>query len=134
MNAIKWKRKGKCLVVSSLFAAGMAVAPQVLAQISTATVRGNVTVNSAPVKAGARVVARNVNTGTTVQATTRDDGSYVLPGLNPGTYSIEVTAEGAATRTENIVLRVGEQASLDLSLSAAARMEQITVVGAANRL
>src|SRR6478736_4364416 len=100
MKTTKMKRKGTWLVVAALFATGMAIAPPALAQLSTSTVRGNVTVGAAPAKAGGRVVARNTATGVTVATTTRDDGSYVLPGLMPGTYVIEVTADGAQTRTE----------------------------------
>src|SRR4051812_22187684 len=135
MNATRMKRKGTWLVVATLFAAGVAIAPPALAQISTATVRGTVTVGAAPVAAGAKVTARNVNTGTTVNTTTRGDGTYVLPGLMPGSYTIEVAAPGAGTRTETIVLAVGDNASLDLALAAGAvGMERISVVANAYRL
>jgi hypothetical protein len=112
----------------------MAVAPPALAQLSTSTVRGNVTVGAAPAKPGGKVLARNTANGTTASTTIREDGSYVLPGLMPGTYVIEVSADGAQTRTEPITLQVGETASLNLALGTAVRMEQVIVVAQANRL
>jgi len=135
MNATKLKRKGTWLVVSAVFAAGMSIAPTAMAQISTATIRGNVTVGAAPAPAGAKVTARNVANGTTTSTTTRPDGTYVLPGLAPGSYTVEVTGAGAGTKTETIVLSVGDNASLDLAVgSGAVGMERISVVANANRL
>src|SRR3954470_23806341 len=125
MNATKMKRKGTWLVVAAVFAAGVAIAPPALAQLSTSTVRGNITVGAVPAKPGGRVVARNTATGVTVSTTTREDGSYVLPGLMPGTYVIEVSADGAQTRTEPVTLQVGETASINLALGTAVRMEQV---------
>ena len=119
--------------VASALAAGVFIAGTAHAQISTSTVRGTITIGAAASKGGATVVARNVDTGVITRTTTREDGSYVLAGLAPGNYSIEVSAPGVAQKTEAITVRVGETASLDLALGSE-RLDKVVVVGAAARL
>src|SRR5882762_1841296 len=58
------------------------------AQTSTGAVRGYVKdQNGAPI-ADAEVQARNPQTGVLRSATSRADGSYVLPGLPPASYEV----------------------------------------------
>ena len=102
------------------------------AQLSTATVQGQVSSGTAPAAAGVPVVAVNTANGNTYRTTTRSDGSYVLPGLAPGSYRITVGAAGAEQKTEVVTLLVGQTASVDLALGAA--NQQVTIVGAAQRL
>ena len=98
------------LVVASLLAS----TTPALAQVTTATVRGNVTAG-ATVTPGATVTARNVDTGYTTTVTAGSDGSYVLTGLRPGTYDIS-----SGSRTERVIVSVGQNLTLDLDTSAAA--------------
>ena len=101
------------LVVASL----LATTTPALAQVTTATVRGNVSAAATPTP-GATVTARNVDTGFTTTATAGSDGSYVLTGLRPGTYDINT-----GTRTERIIDSVGQSLTLDLDTSEAAVTE-----------
>jgi hypothetical protein len=102
------------------------------AQLSTATVQGQVSSGTAPAAAGLPVVAVNTANGNTYRTTTRSDGSYVLPGLAPGSYRITVGAAGSEQKTQVVTLLVGQTASLDLALGAG--NQQVTIVGAAQRL
>ena len=102
------------------------------AQLSTATVQGQVSSGAAPAAAGVPVVAVNTANGNTYRTSTRSDGSYVLPGLAPGSYRITVGAAGGQQKTEVVTLLVGQTASLDLALGAG--NQQVTIVGAAQRL
>lgn len=97
------------------------------AQLSSATVQGQVTSGTAPAQAGLEVVAVNTANGNRYRTTTRSDGSYVLTGLSPGSYEIRVGSQA----TQRITLQVGETASLDLTLGAAG--QQVTIVGSAQR-
>lgn len=108
---------------TTIFASGAA-----LAQLSTATIKGQITSESRPARAGLAVTAVNQATGNTYRATTLAGGDYVLTGLAPGSYEIRV--DGA--RTQVITVRVGETASLDLALGVVPR-ESIVVVGSAQR-
>jgi hypothetical protein len=102
---------GAALLATTLLAGAPA-----LAQVTTASIRGTVT---AP--GGGRVTARNVDTGAVQTATVAADGSYVLPGMRPGTYDIGVTgADGTAGATQRVIVSVGQNATLDLDTGTAA--------------
>jgi hypothetical protein len=112
-------------------AAFLALAGAAQAQLSTATVQGQISSGTAAAQAGLQVVAVNKATGNTYRTTTRADGSYVLPGLAPGVYEIRVSAPGGEQRSQSVTLQVGETAAVDLALGAAG--QQVTIVGNAQR-
>lgn len=109
----------KLLACALLSCLAMAAAPAAFAQSTAATIRGQVSVDSAPAS-DARVTATNVATGfvRTVQA--GSDGSYSLAGLPPGAYRIDVTA-GGQTGSQVVTVRVGETATLNLSTGGVAQ-------------
>ncbi len=111
-NMIRLNRKLlSCALASCLL---MGAAPAVLAQSTSATLRGQVSADSAPAS-DARVTATNVATGLTRSVQASPSGSYTLAGLPPGTYRIEVTA-GGQTAARNVTLQVGQTATLDLGI------------------
>ncbi len=87
------------------------------AQSSTSTLRG--TVSSSASTSGATVTATEVSTGFVSRARVAADGGYVLPGLRPGTYRIEVTTTGGQTDSEVVNLGLGQTATLNLEPGAA---------------
>jgi outer membrane receptor protein involved in Fe transport len=118
------------VLVQGALAAGLLFPVPAAAQLSTSTIRGHVVLGTAPAKAGAQVVATNVATGYSARATTRDDGSYVLTGLPPGSYRIEVSGQGFDQTTQVVTVQVAQTADLDIAVSgSAARIETITVAG-----
>ena len=69
-------------------------------QTSTGTIRGTITGEGGAPVAEAQVTARNVASGVQRGTVSREDGSYILPGLTPGepdTYSDPIAAEFVAT-------------------------------------
>lgn len=93
-----------CLVLS---------AAPVFAQSTAATIRGQVTVDSAPA-AQARVTATNLATGLT-RTVQVSNGGYSVGGLPPGAYRIDVTADGQ-TSSQNVTVQVGQTATLNLGV------------------
>src|SRR5688572_2171033 len=83
------------------------------AQLTTATIRGQVTTSAAPV-AGAAVEAVSIDTGSVSRATTGATGSYVLTGLQSGTYDVSVTPAAGTKVTRRVIVSVGQTASLDI--------------------
>jgi outer membrane receptor protein involved in Fe transport len=104
----------------------LATAPAALAQSSSATLRGQVVEANTPA-ATATVKVTNANTGfsRTVQA---QNGNYSVGGLPPGTYRVEVDADGKRT-SRAVILQVGQIATLDLDVAPAPRetTEEVTV-------
>ena len=109
--------------------AGIALS-SIPAQDFRATLSGQVTDASG----GAVPIAniRAINTGTNEIKETRSsaDGYYSIPYLNPGTYTVEVTASGFQTlRREGIILQVADKVNLPLALQIGQMTQEVTVVG-----
>jgi outer membrane receptor protein involved in Fe transport len=105
----------------SAFAVALSVclAQPAHAQLSTATIRGQVTSKAAPVP-GTAVMAKSVDTGAVTHAVAGPDGTYVLSGLAPGAYDVSFGA-GANAITQRVIVSVGQTASLDMDLAAPAQ-------------
>src|ERR1700691_1235281 len=102
--------------------------PYAAAQTITATIVGTVTDPSGAVVAGASVKATNINTGYSQVATSGNDGTYRIPGLQIGQYEVEFRATGFETlRQSNIVLSVDQTFTLNISLTLGAQSQSITV-------
>src|SRR5690606_13030811 len=88
------------------------------AQSTSATIRGQVSVDSAPAT-DAKVTATNTATGLTRSVQAAANGSYNLAGLPPGTYRIDVDASGQSS-SRNVTVAVGQTATLDLGVGGVA--------------
>jgi hypothetical protein len=92
------------------------------AQTADATLRGKTAAN-------ADVVARNIATGVTRRTKASEDGSYTIPGLQPGTYQVDA---GPGTQT-TVTLTVASTATVDLlagegaAASPGAELTEVTV-------
>ncbi len=107
----------------------LALAGTAHAQLSTATIKGQVT-GAAPATGGVVVTAVNQANGNTYRTTALADGSYVLAGLAPGSYEIRVGTQ----KSPPITVQVGETASVDVAVAGAGvATQQITIVGALGR-
>lgn len=105
-------------------------APAVLAQSTAATLRGTVITDAAPA-ANATVTATNLANGYSSQVQTNGNGGYVLLGLPPGNYRVDVSA-GGTTASRMVTLAVGQKASLDLPVgTATTTLGTVTVTGVA---
>lgn len=115
---MKKRPASRTLLSCALGSALMLSMPMAFAQSTGATLRGQVLADSAPA-AQAEVTATNTGTGLTRSAQVGANGSYNLAGLPPGTYRIDVTANGQTT-SETVTLRVGQTANLDLTVGGVA--------------
>lgn len=98
------------------------------AQLTSATITGQITDSSKSAIPGASVVAVDSATGATFKTTSNGEGNYVLTNLSPDTYRLTVSMSGFQTNThENLIVRVGEQATVDIALQVGASTESITV-------
>src|SRR5437879_13536112 len=68
-----------------------------LGQTFRGTILGTVTDPQGAVVVGAKVTVRNVNTGLERTTQTSADGSYAVPELPIGTYTVTVTQSGFQT-------------------------------------
>jgi hypothetical protein len=102
------------------------------AQTSLATLRGRAIDQQGGVLPGATVTVRHVETNTTRTSVTEATGQYFLPSLPAGTYELTVELSGFATaKRSNVVLRVGQEAEIDIVLGVGTIQETVTVSGQA---
>jgi type 1 fimbria pilin len=88
------------------------------ADVSSATLKGTVMDQTKAAVAGATVTAKSVDRGTVRIVRSNSEGVYQIPTLQPGAYELRVEAQGfGATVLNNITLRVGEAAVVDVELT-----------------
>jgi hypothetical protein len=87
------------------------------AQLTQATLKGNVVDANGNGVASAPVVARNDSTGETRTATTDERGYFTIPTIPTGVYTITVRADGFKSYEERSVkLSVGQTTELEVRL------------------
>jgi hypothetical protein len=100
------------------------------AQTFRGTILGTVTDSQGAVVTGAKVTARNVNTGLERSTTTTTDGSYAIPELPIGTYTVTVSQSGFQTsETSNVAVEVAGEKRVDVGLRAGQIATTVQVSG-----
>lgn len=112
------------LLLSVLFCS----AAPCFAQVGTASVAGIVEDVTGARVGGAQVRLMNAATGAENDATTNRYGVFVLPGVIPGGYVLEVLKPGFATeRFEGITLNIGDSKQFLIRMSLSAVRQTVTV-------
>jgi len=102
------------------------------AQSFRGSIRGKVTDPTGSVIANAKVSARNTATGLAREATTSDDGGYVLAELPAGVYTVTAQAAGLSPAAMNVRVNVGLDIAADFDLTQVERQqEQLNVTAEA---
>jgi hypothetical protein len=97
-------------------------------QGSAGRILGTITDSNGGAIAGATVTVADVQRGTTRTLTTDESGAYNAPNLIPGTYKVRVEFKGfKVTERDNIVLEVGREIRVDLTLQPGQQEQTITV-------
>jgi hypothetical protein len=100
------------------------------AQEFRATILGTVTDPSGASVAGASVKATKDDTNVSRETKTTADGVYAVIGLDPGRYTVTISANGFQTlRRTDIVLQVAQKLNLNAKLEVGAVSQEVTVVG-----
>jgi len=118
--------------IAKLFSLGVGVLLLVsgLAAQDTASLTGTVRDGSGAMVPGAGVVLKNVATGISRQQITNSAGQYVAAAMPPGAYELTVTARGFRTyKAEGVILRVAQNARIDITLQLGSVNTEITVQG-----
>ena len=97
-------------------AVSLACAGGASAQGATSTLRGTIYEGQA-VETGGSITATEVATGYVSRGRIGADGGYVLSGLRPGTYQINVTTADGQTVEDLITIALGQVATLDLDVA-----------------
>ncbi|MBL8227385.1 MAG: carboxypeptidase regulatory-like domain-containing protein [Bryobacterales bacterium] len=113
-----------------LFALWLSAAAVLQAQTVTSTLTGSVADSSGATVANAEVTATQLATGAKRSVQTNDQGDFVIGSLQPGAYTLSVTAAGFKTlQRTGIVLSSAETLPVGrLSLEIGVVTDQVTVV------
>ncbi|MGH9834361.1 MAG: carboxypeptidase regulatory-like domain-containing protein [Blastocatellia bacterium] len=107
----------------------MLMCPAAFSQV-TASLSGAVTDPNGEVVAGATVTVSNKATGAEFKATTSSNGTYTVPSLGAGTYTVIVTASGFKQVTvQDVKIDAGTPATANVTLEVGAASESIVVQG-----
>src|SRR5438309_10423864 len=107
-------------------------ATSLIAQTFRGTILGTVTDPSGAVVAGAKVTAKNVNTGLERTTQTSADGSYSVPELPIGAYTVTATQTGFQTAViSNVAVDVAAEKRVDFVFRAGQVSEKVEVSGEA---
>src|SRR5262245_40391732 len=102
--------------------------PSVVAQLGTSSVAGTVVDSRGGAIGRARVSIKNIATSQAREIQAGEDGSYTIQNLPPATYELRVDAQGFATSVvERVEVRVGEVATVNVTLSPAGAAETVQI-------
>ena len=100
------------------------------AQTFRGTIQGTVTDSSGAALVGATVTIRNVETGIDRITQTSTDGTYLVPELQIGTYTVSVSMNGFQKAvTTGVVVDVASEKRIDAVLKPGQVNQQIVVAG-----
>ena len=106
-----------------------------LGQLSTASLNGVVRDQQGAVVTKASVILRNSDTGVERNSVSNDSGAFVFSDINPGRYTLKVSAQGFSTKqVSDFVLAVSQTATIDVSLAVGAEAEVVSVEATAEQL
>jgi hypothetical protein len=116
----------------TLAAAIVCLASSAFAQGGSAVITGTVFDQGKAVLPGATVTVTNQATGIARDAVAGAEGRFVIPTLLPGTYSIRAELSGFQAQTrEGLVLSIGQEVTVDLTMQVAGVAENVTVTAEA---
>jgi len=120
-------------IVSSIaLVMGMGVYTRLGAQAVGATLSGTITDQSGGVVPKADVAIQNTATADTRTVTTNADGIYSAPNLQPGPYSVTVTAAGFSKAVQSgLTLTVGATQVLNITMQVGQSSQTVEVTGEA---
>src|SRR5260370_27585827 len=105
-----------------------------LGQTFRGTILGTVTDPQGAVVVGAKVTVRNVNTGLERTTQTSADGSYAIPELPIGSYTVTVNQSGFQTSSvTNVAVDVASDKRVDVALKTGQGATTVEVSGEALR-
>jgi len=102
-----------------------------LAQVgSTSSLSGAVTDPNGAVIPGASVMVKNNGTGAEFKATTSGNGTFRVPSLPPGTYTVTIISSGFKQAVvQDVKLDAGTPANVNLILEVGAQTESVVIQG-----
>jgi outer membrane receptor protein involved in Fe transport len=104
--------------------------PNISAQVDRATVTGTIKDTSDAVVPGATITVRNKATDVASTAVSDAQGAYLVGGLIPGAYTVDIELSGFRKNSRQVNLDTGQRARIDFTLSVGGVEQNVTVEAA----
>ena len=101
------------------------------AQQTESRIVGKVTDQSGAALPGVTVNVTGKATGSQRSTVTEGEGDYAVTNLAPGAYTVQVELSGFQTRTQDVVLGVGQVETMNVSLGVGGVQETVNVTASA---
>lgn len=109
----------------------LCVCGSVFGQSVRGRIEGTVKDSQGKVVPNANLTVTNTGTGASLQVTSTDEGGFVVPELQPGTYQITAEITGfKKVLVEGIIVQVATVSNVNIDLEIGAVTEQVTVSAA----
>ena len=124
----KWSTSYSCALAVVVVVFVVMAVPNLRAQTATTgDIAGVVTDPSAAVVSGVSVKLKNVDTGSSTSTTTNSQGSYNFSFVQPGHYSVSVTAAGFQEIIKNVTVALGSSVKANMQLSISSQSQTVEV-------
>jgi hypothetical protein len=111
----------------------LTIASSAAAQGGRSEITGTVLDSAKAVMPGVTVTVTNQDTGQERTITSNADGKFTIPTLVPGTYTVKAELQGfQPTTMKGVVLNVGQELTLNLTMQVAGVAETLVVTGQAS--
>jgi len=121
-----------CLLVFALICFFMGGNGNVFSQATLVTLEGVINDQEGIALPGATITVRNMETGYENSSTSRSDGDFVVSGIQPGRYEVEVKLPGFSTQIRRgMTFAVGAKLKIDFTLVPSSLEEEVTVTAEA---
>ena len=119
----------------SLVLCMLAFAVSMQAQLPTGSIDGIVKDPSGRLVQGAHIAATNDLQGTDRESASNVDGSFIIPNLTPGAYTVVLSATGfAEVRYMHVQISAGKASTLDTTFNVAAQTSTVDVNAASKSI
>jgi Carboxypeptidase regulatory-like domain len=119
------------VIALALLMLAFAVSGWAQSTVGTGSLTGMVTDPTGAAVSGAKVVITNTGTGQALNLATNAGGAYASGSLDPGTYTVQVSAKGFSSVNETITVEVGNTASANIKLQVGQESQVIDVQASA---
>ncbi|HEY0460590.1 MAG TPA: TonB-dependent receptor [Pyrinomonadaceae bacterium] len=111
-------------ILCAVFVVFLSAFSNVFGQEFRGTITGNINDPNGAAIPGATVNVKNIETNIVTTVKTNDDGSYTVPLLLPGMYSVSATGEGFKTSIrDKVEVRVDDRLTIDFALEIGTQAE-----------